>query len=196
MLHEPTGFEPLYDSTCEIPLYDRNGVVLARARVDPDDWFAFARYRWSLNQNGYAVGSLSPCRFKRNGRRGKRAEGPRRSNTLLHRAIMGFAIGDPREVDHINRDRLDCRPANLRVADRHVQGQNQTAQKGRTSPYRGVSWDKVNQKWIAQGKINGRQHNLGRFAIEEDAAAAASAFRAEHMPFSEEGMAARRALGH
>lgn len=187
MFDEPSGFEPLYDSVCEIPLYDRRGVVVARARVDLDDWFAFARYRWSLNHAGYAVGSLSPQRFKRDGLRGKRAAGPRRSNTLLHRAIMGFAIGDPREVDHINRDRLDCRRVNLRVADRYVQGQNQTPQKGRTSPYRGVSWDKVNRKWVAQAKVRGRQHNLGRYSDEQEAAMAAARFRAEHMPYSVEG---------
>jgi hypothetical protein len=156
-----------------IPLRRRDGTVRAYVLVDPADHEWLTQWRWSLS-HGYA-------------RRDERRAGKRRV-VYLHRAILGLERGDPRHVDHRNRDPLDCRRANLRIAQRgHKDNQqNQTPQVGRTSRYRGVCWNKRERKWAAQAGLDGKHHHLGWYADEHKAAAVAAAFRAEHMPFSEE----------
>lgn len=104
--------------------------------------------------------------------------------SLLHRVLMGLPPGDVRQVDHINRNRLDNRRSNLRVVTGAQNWQN-TPSRGRTSRHRGVSWSAARGKWVAQAQLNGVQRNLGRYATEEEAAAVAARFRAEHMPFAE-----------
>lgn len=151
-----------------IPLRDRRGEVIAHALVDLED-AAQAEHRWYSDQ-GYAT------------RRRPRNEG----RFYLHREILGLAQDDPRHGDHINRDRLDNRRANLRIATMAQNRQNRGANQGSTSKWRGVSWCKFHGKWKAHVNLNGRPRHLGYFTDEEQAAAVASAFRAEHMPYSVE----------
>jgi hypothetical protein len=142
------------------------------ALLDRADYERFGNRVWYLASTGYA-----------------RRKGPRnggsQATVFLHREILGLAHGDS-EVDHINRDRLDNRRVNLRLATRAEQCQNIPA-KGR-SRFRGVSFDSRSMKkqWRAGAKLNGRAHYLGHFETEEEAAEAASVFRREHMPYSQE----------
>lgn len=154
----------------EIPVY-RNGEVVAHALIDDVDADQ-AQHRW---------GTTPGCNYVR-----------RRAGAVivyLHREILGLVPGDGLEVDHRNRDRFDCRRENLRVVTRVENSQNVPGRPG-TSAHRGVAWDKARQRWRAQVMIAGRQHQLGRFDTEDEAAAAAAAYRREHMPFSEEREAA------
>jgi hypothetical protein len=153
------------DSICEIPLYARDGSVRAHARVDPGDWFVLARYRWCVCE-GYAF----------SGRRGL---------GLMHRVIMGLQPGDRRLVDHRDRDRLNNRRSNLRITDDVGNGQNTPPRHG-TSKHRGVHWHTARRRWIACAHIDGRKHHIGDFTDENAAGAAAAAFRAVYMPFSDE----------
>ncbi len=101
----------------------------------------------------------------------------------LHRQIAGAPRG--LDVDHINRDRLDNRRSNLRVCTRGQNLQN-VASRGGSSLHRGVSWSKVAGKWRADVKLEGKQHYLGLFECEEDAAAAAKDARARLFTHSED----------
>jgi len=47
---------------------------------------------------------------------------------------------------------------------------NQIPQKGRSSQYKGVAWDKSRSKWLAYIKHGGKHIHLGRFENEEEAA--------------------------
>lgn len=105
---------------------------------------------------------------------------------LLHRLIMGLEPGDPRIVDHIDRDPLNNTRANLQIVTHALNAQNQGARKASTSKFRGVCWDRTRQRWYAQVTLNGRNHNLGRFGSEIEAARAAAEFRRLHMPNSQE----------
>jgi len=49
-------------------------------------------------------------------------------------------------------------------------GMNQIPQKGRSSQYKGVAWDKSRSKWLAYIKHGGKHIHLGRFENEEEAA--------------------------
>lgn len=149
-----------------MPVHRRSGVV-AHALVDAADADDVLRYRWTLNANGYAWRSV---------------EGGRR-HVYLHRAIAGATWGDGVYVDHINRDRLDCRRENLRVVTPRQSAQNKPALTGR---FRGVSFDTARGKWQAAAQLDGRRYAIGRYATEDEAASAAAAWRRDHMPFSEE----------
>ena len=76
------------------------------------------------------------------------------------------------EVDHINGDSLDNRRSNLRSATRSQNAANRAKAGGMTSQYKGVSWDKANQKWRSTIMVDYKQVSLGRFESEHDAALA------------------------
>ena len=155
-----------------IPLRARGGLVVAETKVDAEDFERFNDRRWYLDGRGYVRRTTS-----QNGRR--RA-------LLLHREILGLT--DPRiKADHINRDRLDNRRANLRTVTDAGNAQNRATRfANNTSGYKGVSWDKRVQKWYAHGRLNGRMYALGRYADIEEAARVAAEWRALHHPYSEE----------
>lgn len=79
------------------------------------------------------------------------------------------------QVDHVNRDTLDNRRANLRLATRSQNGANCGFNPRNTSGFRGVSFHKELRKWQAQ--ISGKSTAvpstyLGVFDTAEEAAAA------------------------
>lgn len=156
--------------TVQIPVWSGQS-VRAWATVDADQAEALSAHRWRLSPQGYAA----------------RAAGHRGGTVLMHREVLGFATGDPRQTDHINRDRLDNRRANLRQITLTGNAQNTGARPNATSRYRGVSWVAAMRKWKASVQLAKRNHHLGYFDDEDQAARVAAAFRAEHMPYAVEG---------
>ena len=147
-----------------IPLHDKHGAVVAVARVDDaDEQRVLAFGPWHLTSNGYAAHSVKTAGAVRKVR--------------LHRYVLGLADGDRRRIDHVNRDRLDCRRENLRFATPATNSANLTPRG--ESRYRGVR--RHYGKWAAQVTIAGVAHWLGTFASEEEAAATARAFRLARM---------------
>ena len=107
--------------------------------------------------------------------------------TAIARLILGVYGDDSIEVDHINRDPLDNRRANLRLVLPGGHGrnaQNRRSHKGSMSQYRGVSWDRTKGKWIARVYVHGRNVNLGRFDDEDEAGRVAKEYRLRHMAFA------------
>lgn len=156
---------------CQIPLRRRDQTVAAHALIDPDDFERVNALTWCLAGDGYVFHTT-----------------PEHTTVMLHRFVLGLAPKwvDPHEVDHENRDRLDCRKSNLRIATRAENCQNQ-APKGRSS-YRGVLFDARENTWRARVRmvVDGQQRTLlsRRFRSELDAAIAAERVRLEHMPFA------------
>lgn len=156
-----------------IPIRDKNGIVVANAIVDAIDYLRLCRYRWHFGgRNGHVA------RWDVNHKR-----------VWMHHEVMSTR----QRLDHENRNPLDNRRSNLRVVSTAENAQNQDS-RGGSSRHRGVVWDKTRNKWRAQAVLNGRCHNLGRFSNEEEAAVAASRFRAKHMPFSEDALMREREL--
>jgi hypothetical protein len=151
-----------------IPVYNGQGEVITLALVDAVDYDWLARYRWHADK-GYAKRGLTK---------------PRARSIMMHRELMGLSLGDPRHVDHINRNPLDNRRANLRVLPAGANRQNVGSCKGSSSKYRGVSWEKRRRKWRASGRFRGETITIGRYDNEEEAGEAAAAWRREHMPFA------------
>lgn len=160
----------------EIPVYGKGGVVVAHAIVDDDQAEALSQYRWHLS-GGYVV------------RTRPRAEWPTLGQKeSMHRAILGLSRGDAWQVDHINGNPLDNRCENLRITTLAQNGQNKRAKRGSTSRFRGVlKTSRQPDRWYAVVKIAGQKQKwLGHYPTEEEAAAVAAAYRAEHMSFATE----------
>lgn len=91
---------------------------------------------------------------------------------MLHRVIAELEYGIipiDKEIDHKNRDRLDNRSENLRVATDSQNAANKTI-KPNASKYRGVY--KNYDKWVAQISINDKVKHLGRYNTPREAALA------------------------
>jgi hypothetical protein len=91
----------------------------------------------------------------------------------LHRVIMERMLGHPIpagiEVDHINRNGFDCRRENLRLATRAQNAVNRRKQSNNKSGYKGVSWSKSANKWVAQIAFERQRQILGYFDTPEAA---------------------------
>lgn len=128
------------------------------AIIDVADWPLVSRFvrRWSYS-NGYAATM--------------REVNGRLRSVSIHRLIMGL---DGPHVDHENRNKLDCRRSNLRVATVAQNGQNarHDNRRGKTSAFKGVSWSTNCKRWTAYICANGRHRRLGSYDVERDAALA------------------------
>lgn len=88
--------------TAQLPVR-KAGEIVAWATIDADNFEQFSQWRWSLSSKGYAMCSGS---------------------TSMHRLVLGRRKGDPGDVDHVNRDKMDNRRVNLRVVTHSENLQN------------------------------------------------------------------------
>ncbi len=156
-----------------------------KAIVDDQDYEYLAQYKWHLSDNdGYAARTNYP-----------------HGSIYMHRELLG----NPENmlVDHINRNRLDNRRANLRAVTPKQSSWNTGGTQSPTSPYKGVDWRAKKQQWRARIKVDGRARFLGYFDTAEDAARAynraAAEIRGEFAFLNdvvEDGAIWRRAIGH
>ena len=99
-------------------------------------------------------------------------------NAYLHRVLV--EPSDGQVVDHIDGNGLDNRRANLRAVSHRANIQNQRSRPRGRSRFRGVCWHKQLGRWRAYAARDGRQVSLGTFSDEEEAGAAAAAYRREN----------------
>lgn len=123
---------------------------------------------WSTPRKGCVVGAevgtITPL-----GYRSVHLEGYR---YLVHRLAWLFVYGEwpSGQIDHKNRDRLDNRISNLRVATPSQNQANKGMRSDNTSAVKGVTWDAEKKKWISAIHVDGKRKFLGRFDKLEDAA--------------------------
>ena len=93
-----------------------------------------------------------------------------RKTYRVHHLVWLYFNGElPEQLDHINRIRDDNRIENLRPC---VIYQNSGNCVARVHKYKGVTFDKRNQKWRAQIGVQYKNIALGRFKTIEEAALA------------------------
>lgn len=80
-------------------------------------------------------------------------------NVPISRLIMNAP--ENLEVDHINRNKLDNRKENLRLATTSQNHANKPKQSNNTSGYKGIHWRKNRNKWIATIQVNKNRKYLG-----------------------------------
>jgi len=122
--------------------------------VDDENYEWLNQWKWHCNTNGYVMRTVRTNKVRR--------------NIIMHRVILKLNSTDV-ETDHINRNKLDNRRANLRIATRSQNNTNKDA-RGK-SKYLGVYF--TDGKYpCAQVRFNGKKYYLGLFKTEEDAAKA------------------------
>lgn len=89
---------------------------------------------------------------------------------MLHHVIWAYTYGEwPRQIDHINRNALDNRLRNLRLATSTINSRNRGVFKNNTSGVKGVSYSKAVKRWIARISVNAQPIYLGAFKEFDDA---------------------------
>ena len=91
-----------------------------------------------------------------------------------HRLVWAYFNGDPDQqiVDHINRDRLDDRIENLRLATESENRRSSRMYRTNTSGFKGVTCEARTKKWKAYIYANNKRKHLGMFNSKLEAAAA------------------------
>lgn len=120
----------------------------------------------STHFNNVYAGRLALHCINNNGYRHGHILGERR---LAHQVVFALSYGHwPTLVDHIDRDRLNNRPENLREVSAQQNSLNSAMQKNNTSGFRGVTWSNRYRKWV----VRYCRIYLGHFSDKEEAALA------------------------
>lgn len=127
-----------------------------KAIIDDADAPLVAHRTWYLDIEGYPTTRL----LKKEGKKLLR----------MHRVLITPPKG--LFIDHIDNNRLNNRRSNLRIATKAQNMMNRGAPIQNTSGFKGVVWDPVNKKWVAQITANGKSKKIGRFRTKTQAAMA------------------------
>ena len=129
--------------------------VIDYALISKDDYQKAIKIFWQKTKYGYARGYDNVAK----------------RSVLLHVYLLN---SDTKTtiLDHINRNKLDCRRLNLRVADKQLNSFNRDTPQNATTRHKGVSFDKRRNKYRAYIKILQRQIWLGYYENLADAVTA------------------------
>jgi HNH endonuclease len=126
--------------------------------VDDDLYDWVAQWKWIAHrskQRWYAVRTVPSD------------TSPSGTTTLkLHRVIWEQVRGSipaSAQIDHISGDGLDNRMDNLRLASNAQNQRNRGPNRNNPSGWKGVGWDKRDERWRVQIMLDGSMRHLGTF---------------------------------
>ena len=131
------------------------------AMVDDEDFERLNQHKWCVHQKDgiyYALRHFT----KSNGKK---------TMKFMHREILELGDHIPC-VDHIDRDGLNNRRNNLRLATNSQNFMNKIAHRNASSAFKGVRWHKRDNVWTAQITLNKKYVHIGQFRDEMEAARA------------------------
>lgn len=135
--------------------YDAETGVIRKLKCRRSDWIG--KQAGSINKKGYVAVSIYNKLY------------------LAHRLAWLYIYGKwPEQVDHIDGDKTNNRISNLRLATTSQNVHSQRIRRNNTSGYKGVTFNRSANKWVAQIKINRKQKYLGLFTSPIDAHSAYS----------------------
>jgi len=131
--------------------------------IDDEDYEKIIKYNWYITKpNGKTFVYFSRMV----------SDISKRYNISLHRYIMGAQLYDKNIIDHINGNTLDNRKCNLRICTSFGNNCNSRKQKNNKSGYKGVSYYKRNNKYVATIGYKNKTLFLGYYDNPLDAHAA------------------------
>lgn len=156
-------FAPEYLREC-FALDEETGLLTWRKR--PVEHFSSARVAAVWNGHWAGKAAFSHCE---NGYRRGSLDG---KTVKAHQIVYALAAGvwPEQSIDHINGDRSDNRPANLRSASTAENAKNKRRYANNTTGVAGVTRTSRGGKFEAWINIKGKQTCLGTFATIDDAA--------------------------
>ena len=89
-----------------------------------------------------------------------------KTDIYAHRVAYELSNGkipDGMQVDHINHDRLDNSPENLRLATALDNSRNKSVSKSSKTGVPGVTWHSTHKKWAASISVMRKRIHLGYF---------------------------------
>lgn len=118
-------------------------------------------FTWVIDRGRYKKGTLAGYKTKC----GYLRVQVFKVNILLHRLAWAYINGcwPENEIDHINLNKSDNRIENLRQSTRGENERNKTKYVTNKSGYKGVSWKKRANKWVAQIQIDYKKIHIGYF---------------------------------
>jgi hypothetical protein len=156
--HQKTGpndIRQLPGGTTVLTLRRKNGSEL-ECFIDTTDYDAVKDYRWRAHKGATTFYARTRSRM------GATTES-------MHRLLLPTC----EEVDHKDHNGLNNRRSNLRPATHSQNSNNQQKGRGETSSsYKGVHWDKRDNKFRATIGVNGLKIGLGYFTNDQEAARA------------------------
>lgn len=136
------------DGVAIIEIFNANKEKILEVLVDDDKYYELDKYWWT-NRTGYVYN---------------------KDGVLMHRYLLNAKKEDP-VVDHINKNKLDNRIANLRFSTSQKNSHNKTKTKNSTSNYFGVNKRKgVKTGYTASISKDGIAYRLGTYTDEIEAA--------------------------
>lgn len=141
----------------------KNGMELI---IDLEDLERVKKYSWYPLKHTAKYTSVQ-------GSSSKTVNGVKKSFTFrLHRYLLNITDSSIL-IDHEDRNPLNNRRSNLRTCSRSQSSWNTGLfSSNKSSKYKGVTFNKSRQKWVAQMTINNTQKGLGYFRSEIEAAEA------------------------
>lgn len=124
-----------------IKVYNQKSEKVAESLISKEHKYLAEKYKWGYN-DGYLKNNTNGL-------------------ILLHRLIVESIYGNIPEnmtVDHINRNRLDNRKENLRLADNTLQAINQNIRIDNKSGVKGVFYGNTTNQWFAV--LSYKKHRL------------------------------------
>ncbi len=138
------------DSISYIIIRNKQNVDIAEVIVDTEDIDRIIKYKWTIGTWGYAGTTID------------------NKSVLLHRFVLN-EYDKNRIPDHINRNVLDNRKCNLRIADKSDNAANSKVNSNNTSGVKGISWSKEVNGWRAYITRHKHRYELGIFKDKEKA---------------------------
>jgi hypothetical protein len=140
---------------------------------------------WIKIDKRYSVSSFGNVRNDENGRilkqrttRGYFIINLYQKTYIVHRLMIPF-LDNPnnyKEVDHIDRNKLNNHISNLRMVSSSENSRNKPKKQNASSQYIGVHFCKTTQRWISKCRINNKSYHIGNFKTEIDAGLAYNNF--------------------
>ena len=116
---------------------------------------------WKVHKGGKArIGDIAGCIDHEGYRRIRFDGGSYRAHRLVFLLHRGYL---PEILDHINNDRSDNRIENLRAVTANENAYNRSINAKSISGVKGISWDKVNNCWLARIQTNKKRKHIGNF---------------------------------
>jgi len=143
----------------------QNGIKFCPIPEHPDYMISRCGQVWTCKRSRLLTPVFSARYFRvRLGRKG----------VLLHRAMAAAFLGASSNdfVDHIDGDTRNNVLENLRIATRQQNMFNRKPNRNGVSVYKGVGWSTRAKRWRSRIRHEGKQHLLGYFNCQIEAAEA------------------------